>query len=120
MSTPVGSHKLRDPVPAEVGRHVDLPTIGYSGRPWLDKTWEDYAACRSIDNPDIFLPSKADPDRTEHSKQARALCGTCTVQEACEEAAIARGEQYGTWAGRGATSLKATRSKRLAAATRDA
>ena len=55
--------------------------------------WKLRSACRGMET-DIFYP--------EHGKSnavAKAVCGSCTVQDQCLDAALARPERYGIWGG---------------------
>lgn len=59
----------------------------------MNKLWRDRAACRGVD-PEIFYPvtdEEADP--------AKAVCGECSVANACLEYALTAREREGVWGG---------------------
>ena len=47
-------------------------------------TWRKRAACRGID-PEVFFPVT-----DEDAEEAKAICATCPVREACLEHALAQ------------------------------
>lgn len=55
--------------------------------------WRHKAACRGVD-PDIFFPVSE-----EDAEEAKAICATCPVQQACLEWALAVREKDGVWGG---------------------
>lgn len=55
--------------------------------------WRQQAACRGVD-PDIFYPVS-----DEEAEEAKAICRSCNVREACLEWALARRERDGVWGG---------------------
>lgn len=55
--------------------------------------WRQRAACRGVD-PDIFYPVS-----DEEAEAAKAICGECSVREACLEHALAHRERDGVWGG---------------------
>lgn len=56
--------------------------------------WQEQAACRDVEDPDIFFP-----ERGGSSKAARALCADCPVRAECLEYALANHEDFGIWGG---------------------
>jgi WhiB family transcriptional regulator, redox-sensing transcriptional regulator len=56
-------------------------------------TWRKRAACRGID-PEMFFPVT-----DEEAEEAKAICATCPVREACLEYALAHREREGVWGG---------------------
>jgi protein-arginine kinase activator protein McsA len=54
-------------------------------------TWRLFAACRGMD-PDLFYPSKGDP---EGVRFAKSVCMDCPVTVACLDDAIETGEDDG-------------------------
>ncbi len=56
-------------------------------------TWRKRAACRGID-PEMFFPVT-----DEDAEEAKAICATCPVREACLEHALAHREREGVWGG---------------------
>lgn len=59
----------------------------------MNATWRNRAACRGID-PDIFFPVTE-----EDAVEAKAICDSCPVREACLEFALAAREKEGVWGG---------------------
>lgn len=55
--------------------------------------WRERAACRGVD-PDIFYPVSE-----EDAEEAKAICRSCSVREACLEYALSRRERDGVWGG---------------------
>jgi WhiB family redox-sensing transcriptional regulator len=54
------------------------------------------AACKGIDDPDIFYPDKNEPDRRN---AAVALCFSCPVRAECREYRARTQTDYGIWGG---------------------
>ena len=55
--------------------------------------WRQRAACRGVD-PDIFYPVS-----DEEAEEAKTICRSCTVREACLEWALTQRERDGVWGG---------------------
>lgn len=55
--------------------------------------WRQRAACRGVD-PDIFYPVT-----DEEAEDAKAICRSCPVEQACLEWALANRESDGVWGG---------------------
>lgn len=55
--------------------------------------WQSRAACRGLDT-EIFFPAT-----DEEAGPAKAVCGSCPVQESCLEHALADREREGVWGG---------------------
>ena len=55
--------------------------------------WRQKAACRGVD-PDIFYPMT-----DEEAEDAKAVCASCPVNEACLEWALTTREKEGVWGG---------------------
>jgi WhiB family redox-sensing transcriptional regulator len=55
--------------------------------------WRQRAACRGVD-PDIFYPVSE-----EEAEEARSVCRSCAVMEACLEWALVNRERDGVWGG---------------------
>lgn len=55
--------------------------------------WQDEAACRGSDTSVFFPASEAD------AGEAKAVCATCPVAEACLEYAISTRQPDGVWGG---------------------
>ena len=59
----------------------------------MNANWRQRAACRGVD-PDVFFPvSDAD------SEEAKAVCVSCSVRQACLEYSLAAREREGVWGG---------------------
>ncbi len=59
----------------------------------LIPVWRQRAACRGVD-PDIFYPMT-----DEEAEEAKAICRSCAVREACLEWALETREKDGVWGG---------------------
>lgn len=59
----------------------------------MNLSWRRHAACRGAD-PDIFYPAS-----DEEAEEAKAICATCPVRQACLEYALANRERDGVWGG---------------------
>jgi WhiB family redox-sensing transcriptional regulator len=59
----------------------------------MNLSWRQRAACKGVD-PDIFYPAS-----DEEAEEAKAICATCPVREACLEYALANRERDGVWGG---------------------
>lgn len=73
--------------------------------------WPDFrvaGVCAETD-PEIFFPEKGEGGKV---RQARRLCASCDVREACREYAIQRGEPYGIWGGTTADERRRIRAER--------
>lgn len=55
--------------------------------------WRDRARCRGAD-PEIFFPLD-----DEDAAEAKEICASCPVREACLEYAITHRERIGVWGG---------------------
>jgi WhiB family redox-sensing transcriptional regulator len=59
----------------------------------MDMSWRQRGACRGLD-PEIFYPPSEDD-----VSEAKMICGTCAVREACLEYALDNREGDGIWGG---------------------
>ena len=59
----------------------------------LDTSWQAYSNCLGVD-PDLFFP-----ERGASTKEAKAVCQGCVVQNDCLEFALQNGEKFGIWGG---------------------
>ncbi|HET6873788.1 MAG TPA: WhiB family transcriptional regulator [Acidimicrobiales bacterium] len=57
----------------------------------MNRSWRQRAACQGVD-PDVFFPVT-----DEEAFVAKAICGECSVREACLEYALAHRERDGVW-----------------------
>lgn len=58
-----------------------------------DVQWSVDALCAQIDN-ELFFPEKGGS-----TKQAKKICRSCPVKNACLEFALDNDERYGVWGG---------------------
>tara|TARA_Y100001960_G_scaffold300105_1_gene348856 strand:+ start:628 stop:900 length:273 start_codon:yes stop_codon:yes gene_type:complete len=56
--------------------------------------WFSEAICKIEQNPDTFFP-----ERGASTRQAKALCRLCPVQEECLDYAVVNFQEFGIWAG---------------------
>lgn len=67
----------------------------------LEDSWQRKAACRGP-RADLFFPPnhfEKKADRLNRERQAKAICATCPVSQACLQYAIDIREQFGVWGG---------------------
>jgi WhiB family redox-sensing transcriptional regulator len=57
-------------------------------------SWRERGRCRGVD-PVVFFPD----DDDDLAFEAKEICATCPVREACLESAIATREKQGVWGG---------------------
>lgn len=60
----------------------------------MELAWRRNAACRGLD-PEIFFPAIEEADVAD----AKAVCGSCMVQQPCLEWALQVREKEGVWGG---------------------
>lgn len=60
--------------------------------------WRHRAACRDVD-PDFFFPVGSTGPALAQIQAAKAICGTCAVQEDCLEWSLVTGQDAGIWGG---------------------
>ncbi|HZJ26878.1 MAG TPA: WhiB family transcriptional regulator [Acidimicrobiia bacterium] len=68
---------------------------GGSAAPADEPAWRDLASCRGL-GPALFYAEEEDG---EDVREAKALCGECSVRRQCLEQALAANERYGVWGG---------------------
>ena len=56
-------------------------------------SWRKHAACGGID-PEVFYPVS-----DEEAEEAKLICDSCPVRQACLEHALANREREGVWGG---------------------
>lgn len=60
-----------------------------------DEEWRDDALCKRV-LPETFFPDKGS---SADAQEAKAICGSCSVRNACLEWAMTFPEEYGIWGG---------------------
>ena len=70
-------------------------------RPVLSEwAWQEQGVCRDLPTEMFFHPDgERGPRRANREKNAKAVCATCPVIEACRKHALAVQEPYGIWGG---------------------
>ena len=70
-------------------------------RPWIERNWQDEAACRGPLAPAFYPPSHNErrTDRAAREARAKSICAGCHVRRACLDHALAEGERHGVWGG---------------------
>ena len=56
--------------------------------------WRERGRCKGAD-PEVFYPE----DDEDPGEEAKAICDTCMVREACLEYAVTAREKIGVWGG---------------------
>ena len=74
-----------------------------------EQPWRAEAACRNLDL-EMFFPTS-----DEETGQAKAVCETCPVREACLEYALATHQEDGVWGGLTEAERRRLRRRRRAA-----
>ncbi|MBV9594751.1 MAG: WhiB family transcriptional regulator [Actinobacteria bacterium] len=78
---------------------AEVRTLPLSRPPNWD--WQEYAKCRGLDTSTFYHPeNERGPKRVRREMQAKAICATCPVTEACLRWALATREPYGVWGGK--------------------
>ncbi|MEW9530744.1 WhiB family transcriptional regulator [Microbispora sp. NPDC049125] len=101
MTAPARRPKVVRRTPGEHGFRIH--TAVWSGRPWLDDSWQRHGACATAPA-DVQLAfhgateGTGDPTHVEIDK-AQACCRRCPVAAACIEDAVMRREMKGVWGG---------------------
>lgn len=66
----------------------------------LAYNWQADAACRGVDSNLFFGPQHEPRDtKVRREAQAKDICRTCPVREACLAFALETNETYGVWGG---------------------
>lgn len=61
--------------------------------------WDQHAACRGSEEPDVFFPDGDEGLALVLTAEARAYCLRCPVRPECLTAALDRKEPSGIWGG---------------------
>lgn len=88
-----GLARHRAAKPDSEGPATRLPHDMPRGIPFEAQPWADRAVCTQTD-PDSFFPDKGGSTR-----EAKAVCATCTVAAECLDWALAHDEKFGIWGG---------------------
>ncbi len=72
---------------------VAEPTTSWAPVPTTDDAWRLDALCAETD-PEAFFPEKGGSTR-----EAKRVCGGCTVRAECLESALTNDERFGIWGG---------------------
>lgn len=84
---------------------------------WDDSDWRKSAACKDTD-PDLFFPVGTTGQALEQIEEARAVCTTCEVRDACLEFALVTNQESGVWGGTSEEERRKLRKSWLAARRR--
>ena len=76
-------------------------------------TWREQSACRDTD-PDLFFPVGTTGPAIEQIENAKAVCRTCDVQQACLEYALTTNQDSGIWGGTSEEERRALRRQWVA------
>ncbi len=60
--------------------------------------WQESAACRHADT-ELFFPIGSGGHAEGEMRQAKALCASCPVRQACLRYALITGQEFGIWGG---------------------
>ncbi|GGY77152.1 WhiB family transcriptional regulator [Streptomyces anulatus] len=64
----------------------------------VNTNWRIRAMCRDED-PDLFFPIGTTGPALAQAEEAKAVCRTCPVMEACLDWALESGQDHGVWGG---------------------
>ncbi|MFD5211512.1 WhiB family transcriptional regulator [Streptomyces anulatus] len=64
----------------------------------VNTNWRVSAVCRDED-PDLFFPVGTSGPAVVQAEEAKAVCRTCPVMEACLDWALESGQDHGVWGG---------------------
>ncbi len=81
------------------------------------ESWREAAACRDSE-PEIFFPTGTTGPALEQIANAKAICSTCVVKQACLEYAVTTNQDDGVWGGTSEDERRQIRRKYLAAKRR--
>ena len=67
----------------------------------VEELWQVKAACRGPQSAIFFPPSHFErkDEKEERETQAKSICATCSVRQACLDYAIRIREPHGIWGG---------------------
>jgi WhiB family transcriptional regulator, redox-sensing transcriptional regulator len=65
----------------------------------LRAPWIDRAACRDVEDPEIFFPVGSTGPSVPQIRQAKAMCASCPVRQECLDAALSAPGTDGVWGG---------------------
>jgi WhiB family transcriptional regulator, redox-sensing transcriptional regulator len=60
--------------------------------------WRDFAACRDLE-PDLFFPPGTTGPAADQVAEAKQVCASCPVRQACLDWALRNREGHGVWGG---------------------
>ncbi|MQA94539.1 MAG: WhiB family transcriptional regulator [Streptosporangiales bacterium] len=73
--------------------------------------WRHRAACRDED-PEVFFPIGNNGPALIQIEEAKAVCRSCSVMEACLEWALRSGQDAGVWGGMSEDERRALKRRR--------
>jgi WhiB family redox-sensing transcriptional regulator len=81
--------------------------------------WRHRAACRDVD-PELFFPIGNSGPALMQIEEAKQVCGTCSISEACLKWALESGQDAGVWGGLSEDERRALKRRTARARTRAA
>jgi WhiB family transcriptional regulator, redox-sensing transcriptional regulator len=87
------SHPYLTLLPDSYDAPVAEPMPSWAPTSTTDESWRLDALCAETD-PEAFFPEKGGSTR-----EAKRVCGGCTVRAECLEAALTNDERFGIWGG---------------------
>jgi len=84
---------------------VDIVTLLYGRQ---EREWQNRANCMGVD-PDLFFP-----ERGASTREAKAVCHGCVVQNECLGYALDNAEKFGIWGGLSERERRRLRRERTA------
>ncbi|MEU8385066.1 WhiB family transcriptional regulator [Streptosporangium sp. NPDC048865] len=79
--------------------------------------WRHRAACRDVD-PELFFPIGNTGPALMQIEEAKQVCNTCSISEACLKWALESGQDAGVWGGLSEDERRALKRRTARARTR--
>ncbi|WP_436764209.1 WhiB family transcriptional regulator [Streptosporangium sp. V21-05] len=79
--------------------------------------WRHRAACRDVD-PELFFPIGNTGPALMQIEEAKQVCSTCSISEACLKWALESGQDAGVWGGLSEDERRALKRRTARARTR--
>jgi WhiB family redox-sensing transcriptional regulator len=79
--------------------------------------WRHRAACRDVD-PELFFPIGNSGPALMQIEEAKQVCSTCSISEACLKWALESGQDAGVWGGLSEDERRAFKRRTARARTR--
>ncbi|MFD9047814.1 WhiB family transcriptional regulator [Streptomyces zaomyceticus] len=92
-----------------------VPTRRYAPVSTKAASAEPRGACAGVSDPDLFFPAGDTGPALLQINEAKKICATCEVIDACLQGALERGEETGVWGGLSADERRTLRRRTVRA-----